>query len=137
MTLKYPLLVRPRNQEPSRFGDQLSPYYLHDKELTLFAYSSTSYCAPRLNLNCQDMEIDSDDNNKNDPDVIHFQSVNSHWAHLKTKRPFMILYIYKPHGTTYSIVYTLYMFSNEIFLAIHISLRGSNRVEYLITPHCY
>ena len=78
LTLKYPLLVRPRNQEPSRFGDQLSPYYLHDKELTLFAYSSTSYRDPWLNLNRQDMQMDSNDDNKNDPDVIHFQSVNNH-----------------------------------------------------------
>ena len=78
LTLKYPLIVRPRNQEPSRFGDQLSPYYLHNKELTLFAHSSTSYCDPRLNLNRRDMQIDSDNDNENDPDVIYFQSVNNH-----------------------------------------------------------
>ena len=78
LTLKYPLLVQPRNQEPPRFGDQLSPYYLHDQELTLLAYSFTSYRDPRLNLNRCDMQIDSDDYNENDPDVIHFQSVNNH-----------------------------------------------------------
>ena len=78
LTLKNPLLVQPRNQEPPRFGDQVSPYYLHDKQLKLFAYSSTSYRNPRLNLNCQAMDTDSDDDNKNDPDIIHFQSVNNH-----------------------------------------------------------
>ena len=36
LTLKYPLLIRPHNQEPPRFGDQVSPYYLHDtKEAAL------------------------------------------------------------------------------------------------------
>ena len=78
LTLKNPLLVQPHNQEPPRFGDQVSPYYLHDKQLTLFAYSSTSYCDPQLNLNCQAMDTDGDDDNENDPDVIHFQSVNNH-----------------------------------------------------------
>ena len=72
LTLKYPLLVQPRNQEPSRFADQLSPYYLHDKELTLFAYSSTSYRDPRLNLNRQDMQIDSD----NDNEMIQMLSIS-------------------------------------------------------------
>ena len=72
LSLRDALLVQPLNQEPPQFGDQVSPYELHDKQLTLFAYSSTSYHDPRLNLNCQAMDTDSDDDNENDPDVIHF-----------------------------------------------------------------
>lgn len=45
----------------------------------------------------------------------------------------MILYIYKPHGTSYSISSTCYAMT----YFLQYILRGSNRVEYLITLHCY
>ena len=72
------MLVQPINQEPPQFSDQVSPYELHNKQLTLFAYSSTSYRDPQLHIRHQKVDDDSDNNDDGDPDIIYFQSVNNH-----------------------------------------------------------